>query len=218
MGMNLTTARLWVRQFARNAGDSSVYSDTDIDRAIYTVGERFARMTRCVRTASSVDLTADDATVDFSGVTGFLPEQIISAYVLTEANAVAVVKWEDLYQKQINTPTGNDPCQRRELAFETPTIANIWPAPTEDGTLRVRWWETFTTWTLGVADGTSTTFNLPDQYLTEILTYGAPACLQHNSEEHGYMGESWKKYLEFEQRMMGAGNLGARSARRAMIM
>lgn len=51
------------------------------------------------------------------------------------------------------------------------------------------------------------TLNLPNDYLRMILSYGAPALLQHNDPDHGFGSESYKKYVEF--RRMKTGRAGA---------
>lgn len=206
-GMSLTTARLWARQFARNAGSSTEYSNTDVDHALIVVGEQFARVTRCVRAAGSVALAAHSAVADFSGLTAFRPERILTAHILTKQCELEITDWQHLYKKQIECASEGAP---RVLAFETWTTANVWPTPNVDLSLRIQYWQPFTNWTPGMAGDAAISFNLPDDYMTQILTYGVPATLQHNEPEHRYASESWKKYLEFEQRMMGAGNLGSK--------
>lgn len=207
LGMTLTAARLWARQFARNAGSSSEYSAADVDHALIVVGEQFARMTRCVRAAGTVALTASIAVADCSGLTAFRPERILDANILTKKCELEITDWQHLYKRQIECTSTGTP---QLLAFETWTTANVWPTPDVNLSLRIRYWQPFTSWTPGTAGDASISFNIPDDMLAQILTYGVPAVLQHNQPEHRYASESWKKYLEFEQRMMGAGNLGAK--------
>ncbi len=213
-GMTLTAARAWVRQFARSGAASSQYSDTDIDHAIMVVGEQFARITKCARAAETVALAAHSAVADVSGLTLFRPERIMDANILTKECPVEIVDWQHLYQRQIECTSEGTP---ELLAFETWTTANVWPTPNVALSLRLRWWQPFTSWTAGTAEDASITFNLPDDFMTQILTYGVTATLQHNEPSHKFASESWQKYLAFEQKMMGAGNLGAKVVIRSSV-
>jgi hypothetical protein len=53
--------------------------------------------------------------------------------------------------------------------------------------------------------------NLPDDYLLEILTYGAPAT-SSTTRRRTPTPQSWQKYMAFEQRR-GAGTLGSSEVR-----
>lgn len=210
-GMSLTDARAWVKQFARNADNPDSYTVADVDRALFTVGQRFCRKTKCVRAAGNVALTAASGSADVSGLTLFLPERLLSGTIVDAPEPLELVGWEALYRKRVDCPSQGTPT---ELAFETEVTAGVWRTPKVDATLRLYWWQPFTSWTLGTGSPNAVTFNLPDAYLGEILTYGVTALLQHNEPQNQYASESWQKYLAFEQEMMGAGNLAVREINR----
>lgn len=58
---------------------------------------------------------------------------------------------------------------------------------------------------------------MPHDYLAKILSTGMIGELQINELEHGYAATAWQRYMEFEQSMMGMGNLGEQSPDRAML-
>jgi hypothetical protein len=213
-GMSLTQARAWVRQFARNAGSSTMYANEDVDRAIMFVGDRFCRMTRALKKYASSELLAtSDPDIDFTGLTRFRPNQLVSAHIDGEEDPLEVVEWAALLEEIDEDDSEGVPTL---LAFADWTTAKVHKTPDDDYTLHVRWWDRFS---LDIADvGTATpgsvVLNIPTDWLTEILTYGVPAALQHHEPEHMYASQSWAKYLEFENRMKGAGGLGVRAVTR----
>lgn len=207
--MNVQTARDWVRQFARDAGDSSNVSDAEIDRAILTVGQRFCRETRCLRTASTVTLTADSSTANIAAMVtaGFTPEQIIDAYIDGQAEPLSIVDYTDINARLSDEPATSVP---QGIAFPTATTCKVYPTPDLAHVLTIRWWQAFTTWTPGDGASAGTSLSIPEKYLPDILTYGAPAVLQASDPKHKYASESWKKYLEYEHKMKSAGTLGTK--------
>ncbi len=75
MSTTLVLARPRVRQgVVKSGGDPSRFSDFDIDFAIRTFGNDFVNRTRCTRTISNLDLLLNNPAVDFSGLTGFVPD------------------------------------------------------------------------------------------------------------------------------------------------
>jgi hypothetical protein len=215
--MTLQEARKWVRYYARDAaGADTEYGDEAIDFALMSVGEQFCRVTRCNRRVDPVTLASGNATVDLTPLgPGFHPERIISAYTAGDADPMDRPDWEELLRLQVTRGGTGRP---RALAFEAPAVAGVWPTPDAAYTLRLRWWEPFTSWAPGVDDATSATVTLncrPD-YLIQILPFGPTALLQHNDPQMAYASESWKKYLAKELELKGAGSLGAQTTRRTM--
>ncbi len=215
-GMTLTTARAWVKEYARGGGSATQYSNTDIDRALIHVCEQFLRKTRSVQVAATVALAASSPAFDVSALSLFRPERIIRANVLTLECELELVDWEALYEEQIRCTSTGRP---KWLAFETSfaTTGNVWPTPSTAYSLRLRWWQSFTTFTPGTASDASIRFNIPDDWLPPILSYGVPAQMQGNDPKYKYAQESWAKYLEFETSMMGAGSRGAKAVQRGSI-
>ncbi len=75
MSTTLTLARPRVRQgVVKSGGDPSRFSDFDIDFAIRTFGNDFVNRARCTRTISTLDLLLNNPAVDFSSLTGFVPD------------------------------------------------------------------------------------------------------------------------------------------------
>ena len=128
--MYVSEARAHVRQFARNALDSTLYSESDIDRAIMLVGTRFVRKTKCLPVLDSKTLIADSAVLDLSSIVGFRPELLLAMYLSTVGTPLKVVDYTELLTHSIEDASTGTPT---EVAFErlnvstsvfTVTIAN----------------------------------------------------------------------------------------------
>lgn len=208
--MTIAEARSWVQDYSRNAGDTSEYSASRIDRAIQFVGSRFVRKTRCTRTTSTAALTSGSSAVSTTAISLFRPEYALRAWIAAQGE-LELTDHGELLERQIACDESGLPSL---LAFTSTTAGEAYPTPDAAYTLSITWVEPFVTWTVGTG---TPTFNLPDEWLKEILTYGVPAAMQHNEVEHLYASESWKKYLEFEKECTGFGGFGAKVLRRQSL-
>lgn len=210
--MNLSDARTWILDAARNAGEPGTYSAERVDMALQFVGNQFCRTTHYLRRAASVTLTPSSPAVSFAAVSEFRPERLTQAYVVGFSGGVSIEDWQTVYDLVVDQASAGVPTK---LAFEDDDVCNVWPIPDIAYTMRFRFWRPFTTWTLG-AEPSGVTLNLPDDVLMPILRYGAPAALQHSEPETLYANESWKKYLDWERSMVGANSPPVQTARRCM--
>lgn len=221
--MTLTDARAMVRQFARNAGSSDMYSDTEVDRAIQTVGYRFCRVTRCIQSSYLADEGLAEgiygASFTLASTLGaaFRPEHTLAVLISeggdlqdSEFRRLEIVSYEELMAMHASVDEATPTHCAWESVSSTAAVLRLWPISDGDYDLTVRFWVPFTTFTAGTASPSGVTLNIIDAHLAEILPYGPPAILQHTEPEHAYASQSWQKYLEFERSMMGAGSLGAR--------
>jgi len=226
--MTTADAILLVRQFARNAGDSTAYSDTAVTHAINIVGTRFVQQVRSQRRTDDVTLTSGNATAGISTMVtaGFRPDMLLSAYLTDRAGAMRVVSWDDLMM--LRSTTGREtlsPADGRgtdavtaasgtptTLAFETLTTCEVYPVPNATYTVRFRWCPPFS-----LTGGTGGHISIPDDWLRQILYTGATAVLQHNEPESAYASGAWQKYLEFEKSVTATGNLGATTTLRSRL-
>lgn len=219
--MTLTTAREIVRQFARNAaGDNSIYSDSDVDRAIQHIGDDFLSHTRCTLDTEAINLYEDDP--DFAeGPDGFSPDRMVKMWIPEEC-VLNVVPLDFIIDKQASDPKTGLPTY---LAFDSITVDNsgvqqtsgsVYPTPDDDYTLWVMWVATLTSFTAGTATPGSVYLNIADHQLRPALQYGAPAILQHNDIEHAYASASWAKYIQHRDYTKGRGSLGSRMSERTL--
>lgn len=200
MALDPTSAAALIREYARNAGDSTAYSSSQVTNAIAAIGHRFVRKTKCTRTKSALTLTSgSNALPALTALSGFRPEFLLRARLSGNdvSQPVEVIGYDDLLDRRDASDKSGAP---EFMAFDTYTTGEVWGEPDFAYTLTLWWFEPWNT----------TTFNIPDAWLYEVLIYGATALMQHTETEHKYASESWKKYLEVEQSAMGMGNLGAK--------
>jgi hypothetical protein len=205
--MTITEARAWLRNFATDS-DSTRYDTTILDQAIQFAGNEFCRRTRAVRKVQTISFTASDDTPDVSAaVTAyFRPERLIDLFIVGEVNPLAVVDYVDLNQWATEDATEGVP---RVAAFLDATTMYLWPTPDTAYTAKLRFWQPFTAWTPGAADG-SATLNLPDDYLHAVLNFGAAAVLKSPAKEQAFASKAWEQFEKYVQQFKGAGTVGAR--------
>jgi hypothetical protein len=211
--VNVATAREFVRDHARNAGDPTVYTPGRIDRAVQAIADDLIWFTRCTRRVDDLALTLVGAGAAGALPTTFRPERVLRLWVPAKGS-IDVVDHPTILDKQT---TGDlTPGLPQMLAFTSSSTAEVWPPPNVDYTAKLLWVEPFTSWAPGDGSSDNTTLNLPDDYLRLPLMYGATSLLQHTDEEHKYGSESWAKYLAFRGMLAGAGSFSAQVATRAM--
>lgn len=221
--MTIAEARTLVRQFARNAGDSTMYADADVDRAMQWIGNQFCRVTRCIKLRTGAALSSGDVSV--SAFIPCAPERVLSANVLADTaeavpTPVSIVSWDELIDLRADGATGVPTHMAFELAtlIDGEGVASIYPTADANYTLYVYYWDLFSSWTAGVSgSGSAVDLNLPDDYLLQFLPCGATWRLQFNEPEHKYGADARVEYYEAEKRFMGAGGTGEKSVRRMSL-
>ena len=214
--MLLTEARAWVRQFAANAasGDTSAYTDANIDRAIKAICDDFIKVTQCTRQLSDLTITIATAAISVSAIANFRPELLLRAYIPAYGQLIRT-DFDSLLAMQVEAPSHS--ALPTHIAFTTATAGSLYPIPDIAYTAKLLWLPRLTTFTAGTASPDGVALNIADDYLRMILTHGAPALLQHNEKEQRYASSSWKKYVEFRDSLIGAGSLGASVATRSFL-
>ncbi len=102
--------------------------------------------------------------------------------------------------------------QPTKMAFNTQTASGIvYPTPDQNYTLTLAWQNQFTQWTAGGASG-AITFNIPDDYMRDILMNAVPEQMQYSEQDHRYISVGMRPNTEAViARLRGKGNLGSQS-------
>ncbi len=229
MALNITTARDWIRDYARNAGDVTDYLPARIDRALQYIGGEFVRFSRCTRQTNSATLAINTAgfSTTGSGFTNFRPEYLIGdpkLWVVSGTTFVAeveVVSLAEIYDLQLNHAQTAAPQTGLSKAAFTLNYASgsgglIYPTPDAGYSLYFMWSPPFSAWTPGTTP-TPDSFNIPDEYLQPLLTLFVPRALQHNEPEHIYAADRDAEFMAYCQRCSGMGNLGVTSIKRESV-
>ena len=60
---------------------------------------------------------------------------------------------------------------------------------------------------VGTTSSTALTLNIPDEYIHEVMWFGAASYLFHNEQEQAFARESYEKYVRFRRRIEGEINI-----------
>ena len=230
--MNITEMRTHIRYFARNAGDSTQYNNTEVDFSGQIAMDEAVQRLKCLPTNSTLSLTSGSDTLPtFPG--GFTPDLLISAY-LTGSNIQVSFgitdETEQIYIENAPTYTGGRKTaqlkirdytglldlkyayglsgQPTQIAFQTLTAGLCYPKPNDTYVLNLLWNGTINAWTAGSSGSELTTsLYLPDKIMRYVVMYGAPAYLQHNDPDHKYAAVTWQKWQGWLDRNGGINNL-----------
>lgn len=259
----LTDLRNWSRQFTRNAQDSTMYNNTQIDRAIQLSADEWLRITKATRRLDSVTLTAGSSIVP-TLPTNWKPEfkmgfmlSLAGQIVNPNINFVDITDLETFNFLNASSSTMQQPCM---IAFTTNSpssgIVGI-GVPDKAYTLGAWWWEPFTAWRPGamgqwssantyqagdlvslptansniyqsaisnntsnattsswsiiatgtLADPNTLTFNLPNDHLRVIATWGVRAEIQQAEPENLKLAETaLDKFTKEAARFKGRGS------------
>lgn len=225
--MKLSTAQEWVRRATRDGNDDSTYTPGDIDRAVIAASVYFCRETRCVRKATSIALTAASSSMPITALTtagNFAPEQTLDVLLTSPAkqDPLMAVDYSELLGYAATSTSSGVPSL---FAFLDPTTAAIWPAPDQNYTATLRWWQSFgasenggtvSLWEPG-AEAYDLDLNIPDAYLPEVLSNGAVSYLLSGSVDGGDGGPAGQRFAAYVARMKSAGSLGSKVINRSSV-
>lgn len=221
--MNLTTARSYVLSNVRNGNDTSMYPAVAQDMAIAGIGNRVVEETKVTRKTDTVVITASTAAVDFSALTGFLPEFLIDSAIrviadsnytygsgLTQVRVVSAGEFARRAECDL-TRTGTPEIITFNVQGNAVSSAAVFPLPKTTGSMEVHWYPPFVQFTPGAGDPDSTTLNVRDSIMIDALRLGGPAYLQCNEPENAqWAAQSETKLAAFILKQMGKGGDGSR--------
>ena len=222
MAMAIADLRTLARFFCRNAGDSSAYSEPQIDLAIQMAAREWCRIVRVPRTVGSLTLTAGANALPAAVSANWAPEfhigttlyyagRLVNPNVeFTDYNTVAREAWIHGHGTGTNstTPSG---APRMYGFLQNSTAANVgicWPTPDLAYTMFMEFRDQFTSWTAG---GSCSGFNLPDEHLEIIATDGACAYLQQNEPKNAAIAAAARQRFEDKARQIKGRDSGGRN-------
>lgn len=217
--MTIDQAVTFLRNVARNGQDSSMYTAVMVESAIQGICNDFITRTQATRATGDLILAAGTAALPSFGspaagtLTGFRTEYLLRAYLVgltsgtSEGNPnLDITEFGDVMNRSLNRSIAGQPCL---LAFDSISTGMVFPTPDKPYTLRLLWDPPFTSWVAG--SGGSPVLNLPDEFMQQILRWGATYYLQGNEPENQKaQATNWQNYLDFvaKAKSMGVGTLG----------
>jgi hypothetical protein len=191
MGYALADIRNMIREWARNARDSTLYSDYAIDISAQAGMHDWNEITKEVRTTSVFALTPGSLLLP-AAPTGFTPDHTLDAYLTLSGQLIdpkiQIVQLQAVLLAQARLATDGNPTkpqtgQPRMFGFDASGVGQCDVTPGQAYSLNVLWWMPETTWVAGT--GTAASFNLPDDHLRIICRKLAPYYLQGSEPVNG---------------------------------
>jgi hypothetical protein len=161
----LADRRAWVRQFARNAQDSSAYPDAEIDRAMHLAADEWVRLTKATRQLSTLALTAGSAALP-SLPDDCMPEKFLQSFLTLSGRLIdpkfQLTSYEAVLAAQANlgaecgyfptatssgSPTSGQP---KMMGFQDRGTGIVYPTPDAAYAVNVWWWAPVTSFRAGV--------------------------------------------------------------------
>jgi hypothetical protein len=217
-GMTVEAARAWVRNAVRDGTDDTAEGAANVDRAIMLAGNHFCRATRYVKRTDSVAITSGSTVFPLAAsiAAGFLPERILDAWVGGQPDPLRIAGYAELNTLAADGAYEGTGAPTRLAFLDNASDGLLWPTPAASYTARLRFWQPFTTWTIGGTDGgtLATQLNIPTDVIMPVLNDGAAAILKGPSPEKAFGSQAWGRFLAYERQMTGAGGLGERTVQR----
>ncbi len=234
MAITLGNVDTYARSYLRNGGsDSSAYTSGQIGFAFQTAAEEVIR--ECFLLPKIGTITLANGVNDLPSMpTGFRPDRLMKAY-LSSTNArismpyldpnspyytegapafsdlsptsisLMVVSTAYLLDLRAGAPQVGQPTM---IAFDQISGTGMcFPTPDQDYTATLQWNDQLTNFTPGTSSA-GTTFNLQDDYLRPIITYGVASIVQGNEPQNQFAQNAkaqFEKYIEDTKNRMSLG-------------
>lgn len=173
------------------------YGEARIRDGIAWAGTRFLRETGTVRKLADKTCTPGSSTLDTSTITDFRPERLQMAYVTANKEGLMVYAASAMLRMQQQKPCTGTP---KGIAWITDTSAELWPTPSTADTIRIIYSQPL----IDVVNSSGgTTINIPDEYLHDVLRFGATAATEHNDPDALYADKAFQRFEDFIQQIKG---------------
>jgi hypothetical protein len=207
-----------VRRFARNALDSSVYPDQQIDGCLQLAGDEWVRLTRGSRVLVALTLTSGSNALPAIPA-DCSPDRVLQVFLLLNGQIIdpefEFTSYEEIQRDQYLRRGLIDPSvigtagQPKKMAFIDRSSGIVWPTPQNAYTIELWYSQPFTSWTAGGTPSPNA-FNLSDEYLRVIARYGAPGHLQLNEKANGVIAQGALAEFRSQAKKVRAANAGGR--------
>lgn len=198
-----TDAETYLRYWARNGNDDSMYPSAKCQAAILGICNDFLTRTQAYGPTANISIIAGTGAYTVS-TTGFRAAYLKRATLLGVPSATTsgdpptleVTSFGRVSDLLTNLPASGQPTL---IGFDSPTTFTLYPTPNLAFTLGLLWAQPYT-------EGL-----IPDEIMQGILRWGGVYFLQANEPENQRaMASAWQNYLDFVKRFQaqGLGTLG----------
>lgn len=166
-------------------------AETTIKDAIFLAGNMFLRETGISRKEATVTLTASDEDVNIpEQIEDFRPERLLRAE-FSDYDKLEHVDYDTIATWLRDSSESGTP---EFIGFRTDTAGVVFPKPDSSHTsLRLVYLQRFAN-TDSYEDDTQ--LNLPDEYIFEVLWFGAGAVAESDVPDKTFQNVSWRKFVD----------------------
>lgn len=191
--MNLRRAISIVRQAAKSDVEADVIAD-----AIGMAGNYFLRETKMAHAEFIVDLDVDTAEFRIDNVRDFRPERLIYAETMFY-QYIQPRDYREIAEKYAGNPapsvSGSYP---KAIGFRTPQTGIVYPpAAADNKEMRIVYYQPFSN--IETHDD-NTILNIPDEYIYDVLWYGATAVAEHRVPDSLFQQVAWQQFLHLTKK------------------
>jgi hypothetical protein len=190
---------------------SGAFAADEIDNAILLAGNEYVRRTKCTRAYADVTLASGSNTVNIvTTIPLFRSFRWIGGTI--SHYSVKKVAYETMARDLAEGTAGSGRPER--ISFPADNEAYLTPVPSEQLTLRVRYYKAFgieasngsaLSWTPGGTDGTTTggILNIPEEVVHGVLRFGAVPALVSSAPGVLLRTGEWDRFEQFIEETMG---------------
>jgi hypothetical protein len=214
--MTLDVARTALEDSVLHVGNDT-YTDYVLDEAVLAASRHFINVTRCYKITETwtIPIGTGTAAATNAGVgltEPWSPEMWISGYVSNSSGfkklrRVSVSEWMNLMQ---GTATAVASTNVSHICFPTNLTLNTFPANSDELTIVVYRHGGFT-FTLGTGSPSGVSIPIPEQWVYDVLQYGAKAYLLQGADGHPdalAARQDWNRVLEIAKDVFAEGKPG----------
>jgi hypothetical protein len=183
-----------------NASKTRMGDDSHRRMALQVALDHFMRTTKCVWKKGTASIALGGTTFSVSSLADFRPERFIRADLQGEWQPVGLKTYESIADAHRNR--GGVTGKPRAIAFRADASSGVtgvcWPTSDAAYTLEIVYAEpadNVITEESGLAS--SSHLNIPDEYLPELITFGASAALEHNDPDAMYQSVAWQRFEKY---------------------
>lgn len=190
-GMTLKTARSILELSSRLPGSETSAGTNNLSRVDYALKaafDEYVRETKCTRTTNdTLTLTADSEDFSTAGVSNFDPSRIIrigiedpddgSIFDAEHAGYDEVRQWRISRTGRLEWAdylgSAFKSGMPRVFGWRDASNAIVAPLPSKAWKVRLTYWETATSWTIGTSSPADVVLNIPEDVIQPVIQHGA---------------------------------------------
>lgn len=196
VGMNLTEARLILRDSVLHTGGSS-YDPEKLDRAILAAGNRFVRETNCNSAFATVTFGDNEwvkaAAADLL-LTGWIEDQFMAAFQATTFRPLKLVPHRSILRRKAADDTSSATASL--IAFPDSSRISIYPKSSGNQSIDIKRRIPFVSFEPGTATPDDVTINIPSEWIHQFLWTGCRFYLLGGAPGHPDAATAGKDFDE----------------------